>query len=210
MINMPKFKFKIFAALVGVFSLVSSNVALAHVTVSPKQTLTAERLTFAVSVPNEHDTPVVGVRLIVPEGLSSVRPYAKTGWNVEIVSEGEGETRVVKEIKWLSSGGNVPVNLKDDFLFGAKTPEKPGQLQWKAYETYQDGLVVAWDQEPSDAEDSKPFSVTEVAADSGDSEETKVSPTTDKSDVVAERALYLGVAAVVLSLAAITLAIRKK
>lgn len=137
--------------------------ASAHVVVTPGEVKTGARTTFAVSVPNEHQTPVVEVRLVMPEGLEAVRPYAKPGWDVRVVKNGEGENAKITEIIW--SSGLVPVDLKDDFLFGAKAPANDTELQWKAYETYQDGLVVAWDQPPSDTEGSKPYSITKVATD---------------------------------------------
>src|SRR5690606_19980666 len=101
---------------------------------------------------NEHDTAVVGVRLVIPEGLASVRPYAKAGWDIKVVTTGEGEDISATEITWTSAGNNIPVSLKDDFLFGAKAPADGTELIWKAYETYEDGTVVGWDQVPSEEE----------------------------------------------------------
>ena len=124
-------KLPVAGVLVSLMTLLFSMTASAHVTVSPKQVLTAERVTFAVSVPNEHDTPVVGVRVVIPEGLTSVRPYAKAGWEVEVKTTGEGENISATEITWTSAGNDVPVNLKDDFLFGAKAPADAGDLVWR-------------------------------------------------------------------------------
>lgn len=204
-------RFSLVGVLVGVLVLFFASTASAHVTVSPKQVLTAERLTFAVSVPNEHDTPVVGVRLIVPEGLSSVRPYAKSGWDIEVTKTGEGENISATEIKWTSDGDNVPVNLKDDFLFGAKAPEGETELVWKAYETYADGTIVAWEQEPSEADGNKPYSVTKVVSEA-DATVSSVSAEAAAGDakVAADRALYAGIAGIVLGLIGVALATRKK
>lgn len=167
---------KLFAlVLVSVMTFMTTT-ASAHVVVKPGEVKTAERATFAVSVPNEHQTPVVEVRLLIPEGLESVRPFAKLGWDVRIVKNGEGENAKVTEIVW--SGGKIPVDLKDEFQFGAKTPANETELQWKAYETYEDGLVVAWDQEPSEVEGSKPYSVTKVAA----SDDEEATPATGSSN----------------------------
>ena len=199
-------KLPVAGVLVSLMTLLFSMTASAHVTVSPKQVLTAERVTFAVSVPNEHDTPVVGVRVVIPEGLTSVRPYAKAGWEVEVKTTGEGENISATEITWTSAGNDVPVNLKDDFLFGAKAPADAGDLVWKAYETYEDGRVVGWDQAPSEEDDNKPYSVTKVSS--------EVSSTTskDSSDAKssANRALYVGIAGVVLGLVGIALSTRKQ
>lgn len=204
-------KISILTLLISIVVLAFNNAASAHVTVSPKQVLTAERVTFAVSVPNEHDTPVVAVRLIIPDGLGSVRPHAKTGWDVEVVKVGEGENTSATEIKWVSSGGMVPVNLKDDFLFGAKTPENSTDLKWKAYETYADGTVVAWEQEPSEESGNKPYSVTQVVTEKEASASSQQADTAAGSaKTAASRALYIAIAAVILALVGIALATRRK
>lgn len=197
--------------LLGFCVLVLSATASAHVTVSPRQLLTSERSTFAVSVPNEHDTPVVEVRLIIPEGLTSVRPYAKPGWEIDVVKTGEGENISATEIKWTSAGGNVPVNLKDDFLFSAKAPENATELKWLAYETYENGLVVGWDQEPSDAEGNKPYSVTRVVAeDEQDAAIARADKAAADAKTAANRSLYIAIAGVVTGLIGIALATRKQ
>ena len=204
-------KLPLVGLIVSVMALVFSATASAHVVVNPKQVLTAERATFAVSVPNEHDTPVVAVRLIIPEGLTSVRPYAKQGWNIEVAKTGEGENVTATEIKWISAGANVPVDLKDDFLFGAKAPENATELKWKAYETYADGTVVAWEQEPSEAEENKPYSVTKVVSETAQDTAIKnADQAAADAKIAANRSLYVGIAGVVLGLAGVFLATRKK
>ena len=192
-------------------SLLLAGSAAAHVVVRPGEALVAERITFSVSVPNEHDTPVVGVRLLIPEGLTSVRPFAKAGWNVSVTKTGEGENVTASEIIWTSAGGTVPVDLKDDFLFGAKLPDNPTELKWKAYETYQDGKVVAWDQDPSEAEDNTPYSVTKVKAESDASAKlARVEQAAADADKAADQALYVAIAAAALGITGIFLALRKK
>lgn len=198
------------ALFVSVLVLAFSATVAAHVTVSPKQVLVSERATFAVSVPNEHDTPVVAVRLVIPEGLTSVRPFAKPGWNIEVVTIGEGEEVSATEIKWTSAGGTVPVDLKDDFLFGAKAPSDAGELQWKAYETYQDGTVVGWDQVPSEEEGNKPYSVTKILTETETaSSVAKAETAASEARTTANRALIAGIAGIVLGIVGIGLAVRK-
>lgn len=185
--------------------------AAAHVVVRPAEVKTAERATFAVSVPNEHDTPVVGVRLVIPDGLTSVRPFAKAGWNIAVATTGEGEEVTATEITWTSAGGTVPVNLKDDFLFGAKAPAGATELKWKAYETYGDGTVVAWEQEPSEADDNKPYSVTEVITETEtEASIARAEAAAAHADEAADRAFYMAVIALALGAAGLAVAVRKK
>jgi uncharacterized protein YcnI len=192
------------AILVSVMSVMSAS-ASAHVVVGPGEVKTATRTTFAVSVPNEHQTPVVEVRLLIPDGLESIRPFAKSGWNVRVVKSGEGEDAKVTEIIW--SGGSVPVDLKDEFQFGAKTPANETELQWKAYETYQDGTVIAWDQPPSDTEDSKPYSVTKII--SGDDSEDSDEAVTMTPDTTSRTISIIALVVSLLSFAVVTSAKKK-
>lgn len=153
--------------MLAVFALPAT--VLAHVTVKPSEVATAARQVFTVSVPNESETAdVVGVRLVIPEGVKSARPNAKQGWKIDIKKEGEGEAARVTEISWISTGATVPVNLREEFLFQAQAPAEETELKWKAYETYSDGTVVGWDQTPKEGDDAnKPYSVTKVVKNSG-------------------------------------------
>ncbi len=121
--------------------------AMAHVVVKPNQAGVAAYQTFTVGVPNEKDIPTVSVRLLIPEGIKSVTPNVKPGWKIEVKKEGEGENAVVKEISWI--GGSIPEGQRDEFLYSAQVPSSPTTIAWKAYQTYSDGTVVSWDQEPN-------------------------------------------------------------
>lgn len=192
-------------------SLFAVQSTAAHVVVRPGEVLISERATFTVSVPNEHDTPVVGVRLLVPEGLKSVRPFAKAGWDISLTKAGEGEEAAVTEITWKSAEGNVPVDMKDEFLFGAMAPADATELKWKAYETYQDGTVVAWEQDPSEAEDNKPYSVTKVVAETTlQAQAKKTEQAAADADKSADRSLYVGIIALVLSIVSLAMVLKKK
>lgn len=196
-------------AIAVVSAFVVSGVASAHVVVKPGEVETAARQVFTIGVPNESETAsVVGVRLVIPEGLESVRPNTKAGWTVEVKKTGEGENAKVTELVW--TGGTVPVDQRDEFLFQGKAPAKTGELKWKAYETYSDGTTVAWEEEPSEKEDSKPYSVTKVVAAAKAADTTAVSDTqaTGASDGKVNAAIGLGILGVVLS--AVALIVNRK
>ncbi len=145
-----KFKKKIFTAsaiALTIFTLTAQS-ALAHVAVTPAEVVTASRQDFSVGVPNEKDIPTTSVRLVLAEGLSSVTPYVKPGWDIEMKTSGEGEDANITEIIW--SGGKISQGLRDVFVFRAMTPADETTLVWKAYQTYSDGTVVSWDQEESE------------------------------------------------------------
>lgn len=127
--------------LVLIFPLISS----AHVVVTPAEAPAASYKTFNMSVPSERQSATISMRLLVPAGLTSVRPSVKPGWNVNVKKEMQGTITVVTEIVW--TGGSIPAEMRDDFTFSAKTPES-GPLVWKAYQTYADGKLVTWDAAP--------------------------------------------------------------
>jgi uncharacterized protein YcnI len=153
--------------------------ASAHVVVRPKEVGVAAFQTFTVGVPNEKDIPTVAVRLIIPEGLKHVSPNVKPGWTIDVKKEGEGEQVVVTEISW--TGGSIPQEMRDAFDFSAQAPAEKTEIAWKAYQTYSDGTVVAWDQEPSEAEGSTPYSTTTVV---DDLEESAVAESEKESEMI--------------------------
>lgn len=210
----------------GVIGLVASLLIVlpvsAHVTVKPADVTTASYTTFVASVPNEKDIPTVELRLLIPDGLSSVTPTVKPGWVIttettESAEAGGHGGAQITSITW--SGGSVPKGQRDDFTFSAKTPDNAGELQWKAYQTYADGTVVAWDRAEGDQpvqddgspdfSTAGPLSVTRVSdSDSSDNAAESVQETSEKT--TAQRALYVSISAVVVAFISLVLATRPK
>jgi uncharacterized protein YcnI len=199
--------------LAGLFLLTSS--ASAHITVQPGEALTADWLTFTVSVPNEKQLANTEIKLLIPAGVEHVTPTVKQGWQIAVQKDGEGEAATVKSITW--SGGSIPSGFRDDFTFSGKTPDTAGDLQWKSYQTYADGSTVGWDlsesEQPKQADGSPdfstsgPYSVTAVASQPAESPAT--ASTADTTGAKDKWALYIAGVAAVLSLLAIFWATRK-
>ena len=135
----------------------------AHVTVKPSEIGIGTRSNFVVSVPTEETTPTVQLRLLIPEGVQSVRPNVKPGWRIQLVKSSTEEGATVTEIIW--SGGSIPAEQRDEFVFSAQAPAEETQLAWKAYQTYGDGDVVAWDSDPKVVEDYAKNNPTEEGED---------------------------------------------
>ena len=182
--------------------LLYASPASAHVVVTPQTALPAERVTFSVSVPNEKEMAVTGLRLEMPAGLQSVTPTVHPGWTIDITKDGD----TVKEISW--SGGEIPSGQRDDFTFRVQLPETSGEIKWKAYQTYADGSVVAWNQDPSDDtaasenEDTGPYSVTQIEEETT----TNVVDNSSGSDVIP---LVASLVAVIASIIAVRKSSRK-
>ncbi len=189
--------------LIAAFVLIPACTS-AHVVVSPKTAPGASYQTFVVSVPSERALATTKVRLLIPEGLTSVRPNVKPGWNIELVKENVGTTTVVKEIVW--SGGSIPTEFRDEFSLSGKTMAT-GTLVWKAYQTYRDGNEVAWDAAPAPGEHNH-------AAVEGPYSETMITPLThDHSSSIPSHSghdLLLPLLALALSILALHEIIRMK
>lgn len=197
--------FRAVLTVLGALLLGAPAAALAHAVVSPAAVPPSRYQNFSLSVPTERDFPTVGIRLLVPEKLERITPFVKPGWSIEVLRDADGER--IAEIRWV--GGSIPPGQKDVFEFTARTPAEPTTLVWKAYQTYRDGVVVPWDQDPHPAgheegegveKVANPYSVTDVVADTL----TAPSPREEKW------ATPLALLAVVLSLAATGLALRRR
>lgn len=174
----------------------------AHSVISPASTLTSKYETFSLGVPSEKDEATVSMRLAIPEGLEHVSPIVKPGWRVAVSKDAEGN---VTQLAW--TGGVIPPEQKDFFQFSARTPSEPTTLIWKAYQTYQGGEVVAWDQNPHHEKDrhdasgvvetvANPYSTTEVVAGATGSSQTN----TILPNALALAALALSALALVITL----------
>lgn len=202
--------------------------ASAHVGVKPGEVGVGERTNFTVSVPTEEEDPTVQVRLLIPSGIQNVAPLVKPGWNVTLVKTGEDEEAKVTEIIW--SGGSIPAEQRDEFVFNAQAPADETELVWKAYQTYGDGDIVAWENSPEviqeyaknnppkekmvgtedDHDAPRPYSVTKVIND------LKASSTpVDSTNIVGnlgQNNIFntLSVAAIVVSVIALGLQFKKR
>lgn len=198
-------------AIVGISVLALSSSASAHVVVKPAEAQTASFQIFSTDVPNEKNIAVTSIRLDIPVGLKFVSPTEKAGWKIKLEKIGSGESATVKSITW--SGGTIDAGLRDDFTFSGKVPAKNTELDWKVYQTYADGSVISWNQAEGakESENSGPFSVTKVAAKSAsDAQIQKAQQAVIDAKTAANRALYAGVAGVVIGLAGVYLATRKQ
>lgn len=174
--------------------------ALAHVEVKPEQVGVAAEQVFTVEAPNEKDQPVVGLRLVIPEGVDQITPNVKPSWQIDVKKSGSDDNAKVVEIDW--TGGSIPAGQRDDFEFSAQAPGKPTTLAWKAYQTLADGTVVSWDQTPAtkggkEDESATPYSETKIVSDLTSNNSTGSETADEKVSI------YLSILAVALAVAAL-------
>ena len=142
--------------LIAALSGGSAATASAHVQVSPTLAAPNDAVEFTVLVPGErapHRTTKVVLK--VPAGVLPYSFEATPGWRRQLF---EAKNGAVDRIAW--SGRLAPDGFAE-FSFLAATPGKPGELDWKALQVYEDGEVVRWIGPPGSEE---PAPVTEVRA----------------------------------------------
>lgn len=217
------------------FFLAVAGPASAHVVVRPAELGVGERTNFVVSVPTEKEVATTAIRLVIPDGIKSVRPNVKPGWTIRVETKGDGmKGRVLNTGETLSeeeaaepaqiiwSGGSIPAGQRDEFVFSSQAPAEEVTLAWKAYQTYADGEVVAWDADakqveeyvknnPNPGEDDhnapKPYSETKVVND------LTVAKNTDQGNsgnVTGTNNAMLSIIAIVLSAAALGMQLWKR
>ncbi|MGH7218103.1 MAG: YcnI family protein [Candidatus Microsaccharimonas sp.] len=207
-------KVSLLGVIIGVAAVALSAPVSAHVTVKPAEVLTAAYQTFTVSVPNERNVSTVGVKILVPENVQSITPTQKSGWSIAIEKDGEGDAAKTTSITW--SGGEINDGTRDDFTFSAKTPDAEAELQWKAYQTYADGVVVSWDQKAdaghgSAAGNKGPFSITNVVTMTAqDVAVADAERAGANAQATVRLAFYSAIAAVALGVIALYFATRKE
>ncbi|MEZ5102454.1 MAG: DUF1775 domain-containing protein [Thermoleophilia bacterium] len=143
-------------AAVGLGGLTAAGPALAHVQVLPARVAPGDPVLFTVLVPNEAGTPTTTVELRVPDGVVPFSFEPVTGWKR---TERRAANGALEGVVWR---GSLPVGSFVRFAFLAATPERPGELRWRALQTYADGTVVRWIGAPGSDE---PAAVTVVSAD---------------------------------------------
>lgn len=201
---------RFFKALITAFVplFLFTSVAFAHVTVNPK-TIPPGFQVVTVRVPNEKDNPTIGLRVVVPDGVTVHAVEPVPGWTVTTKKEAattptennkdeEGEERIT-EITW--TGGQIGVDEFQEFPLSVQFT-KTGEFAWKAYQTYQDGSVVKWEGGKDSATPASVMTVSDTA-----STNTADQPPSENKTSSSE---WLSIAALLISVASLFIALRRK
>jgi uncharacterized protein YcnI len=133
--------------------------AAAHVTVQgPGATQGGySKLTFRA--PTEKDVPTTQLEIAFPSEhpIASVRVKPQPGWDytltkgapaVPLEAHGQPVTEVVQRITWTATGEGIGPTEFGEFEVSAGRLPEVDQLVFKALQTYADGEVVRWIEEP--------------------------------------------------------------
>lgn len=224
------------AALLAAGLVAVAAPASAHVSVGTDDATQGGFGVATFRVPNESDTAAttkLTITLPADTPFAFVSAQAKPGWTVstttekldEPVKNGDFEiSEPVRTITWTATGDGIAPGQYDTFgLSGGPFPAAD-QLVLPATQTYDDGEVVAWDQEQSgDTEPERPAPTLALAASSGedghhgasdtdeasaaDAAEAGASDTDDSSTGAV--ALTVAIAAAVVAAAALLVSVRQ-
>jgi uncharacterized protein YcnI len=203
---------KISLATILILSLFSS-IASAHVTVVPKTSTPGAWETYTVKVPVEKEMATTKLTLKMPAGVEFEQYQPVPGWNVTLQKDANGK---VISITFETTGEGILPGQFQSFSFVAKNPGQAGKAAWDAYQYYKDGSVVEW---TGDESSKSPHSITDIVAATANNQmpgmnmqqpkETKKAAATS-STTNNTVPLILSIVAVLLSVVAIGLALRKR
>jgi uncharacterized protein YcnI len=156
--------------------LATAAPAAAHVTVSPPTAAAGSFARFALRVPTEReDASTVKVEVQLPKALSFTTFEATPGWTRSVTTETIPEnerpapdspdeaapTSRVATVTW--AGGTIGPGEFFEFGLSAKVPDAPGDLEFKAIQTYGNGEVVRWIADDPKADNPAPHVAVEAA-----------------------------------------------
>ncbi|NLE78964.1 MAG: YcnI family protein [Rhodococcus sp.] len=157
------------AGAAGSALLLTAGVAAAHVSVSAPGAQQGGYSVLTFSVPTESDdasTTAVSVQL---PGLTSARTEPIPGWTS--VVEKDPESQLATAVTWTADPGvGVAPGQFQRFVLSAGPLPEQEVVSFAATQTYSDGEIVAWDQEPGEdgSEPEKPAPALTLAAASED------------------------------------------
>jgi uncharacterized protein YcnI len=131
--------------------------AVAHVGLQPRRGISgAQYVAFAVRAPVEKDIPTVELKIIIPPewkeaGGQVDKVELDPLWDVSVERD---EDNWIQSITW--SGAEAPDYSFIQFNTLITLPKLTGIQQIKAYQTYSDGSVVAWIEDPNEEGVEKP------------------------------------------------------
>lgn len=139
---------------VALLLFLCSTMAMAHVTVWPRESRTGAYEKYVMRVPTEANVATQSVELRVPANVDIVSIGAPTGYTYEAKRTGTRITSVVFTM-------TIKPGEFAEFAFMARNPKQGGEVRWEAVQRFADGTSTEW---TGPAKDKHPASVTKVVA----------------------------------------------
>jgi uncharacterized protein len=139
------------------------TTAWAHVSVSAVDATQGAETTLTIKVPNESESATTtGIKVQLPQDhpLASVSIQPKSGWSYTVkkttlstpLTTDDGPvTTVISEIDWTVTAGNrgIKAGEFESFVLSAGPLPDVSTIAFKTLQTYSDGSVVSWIEEPA-------------------------------------------------------------
>lgn len=189
------------AGAAGGVLLLGAGVASAHVGVSAPGAAQGGYTVLTFKVPTESDTAGTTKLTVTLPGLKSARTEPMPGWTSQVVKD--PATQAATEVTWTADPGvAVGPGQFQQFLLSAGPLPSEDTVSFPTVQTYSDGKVVTWNQQPGPdgAEPDKPVpSLTLAEAEEGDGSHGASTSTSAESDAAVDTtARWLGGAGLVL------------
>src|SRR5262245_34081450 len=139
--------------IVVAFVLALSTLALAHVSVQPRESKANVEERYTVRVPTEGNVATTHVILEVPAGVTVLEILPAEGTTSEVAKDGARITTIT----WKKE---IPPKAVAEFAFRARNPGS-GDLIWKAHQHFADGTVADW---IGPVGDRRPAAITKLIA----------------------------------------------
>jgi uncharacterized protein YcnI len=208
------------AAVVAACLLLLAAPGWAHVTVNPREAVQGGYTALSFRVPNEtDDTSTTKVEVFLPQEhpLASVSVRPHPGWHAKVVtkklakplSTDDGEvTDGVYSITWTPDRAKdaLQPGQYDEFDVSVGPLPEVSSLTFKTLQTYSDGTVVRWIDQPAAAgqpEPEHPAPVLTLLPASADPASASAGSESDGSDGTATTALVLSIVALLLGAGAL-------
>jgi periplasmic copper chaperone A len=208
------------AAVVAACLLLLAAPGWAHVTVNPREAVQGGYTALSFRVPNEtDDTSTTKVEVFLPQEhpLASVSVRPHPGWHAKVVtkklakplSTDDGEvTDGVYSITWTADSPATAIKPGEfeEFNVSAGPLPKAPSMVFKTLQTYSDGTVVRWIDQPAAAgqpEPEHPAPVLTLLPASADPASASAGSESDGSDGTAATALVLSIVALLLGAGAL-------
>jgi uncharacterized protein YcnI len=142
------------------------GAAGAHVTLEQRTAAPGSSYKAVLRVPHGCDgKAMIRMRVRIPDGVVNVKPQPKPGWTVATTKEklakpitlehGRELTETVREVTW--SGGNLPDDNYDEFVFRVELPKTPGATLYFPVVQECDGGVNRWIEIPEPGKSARDY-----------------------------------------------------
>jgi uncharacterized protein YcnI len=207
------------AAMAATTVLAVANPAAAHVTVNPSEATQGGFAKLTFRVPNEKDTAeTVKLEVTLPTDtpIASVSVKPVQGWTVQAdktkldkpIKSDDGEvTEAVTKITWTAAAGSgIKAGQFQEFDISAGPLPEVAQVVFKTLQTYSDGDIVRWIEEPTGGtEPEHPAPVLKLAKKTDPATADTAIASSDTDDSSNGLPIGLGIAGLVAGLAGLVL-----